>query len=39
MVHGGLEEFAGGQAQGNLLVLSHVLEHFHDPVAALAQCL
>jgi 2-polyprenyl-3-methyl-5-hydroxy-6-metoxy-1,4-benzoquinol methylase len=35
---GGLEACAGRSACFDLVTMSHVLEHLHDPVAALADC-
>ena len=36
--HGGLEAYDGQAACFDLITLSHVIEHLHDPVAALADC-
>jgi len=35
---GGLEAYAGRAACFDLITLSHVIEHVHDPAAALADC-
>jgi SAM-dependent methyltransferase len=38
MICGGVEDVDLGDRRANLLILSHVLEHFHQPRAALEKC-
>lgn len=38
LIQGGLDDLDLGGRKAKLLILSHVLEHFHEPRAALARC-